>query len=147
MNAWLDSPRTAARLFMEIVSHAGQRAQFMQILIEVHQLTSHYPNLALDANSVSTVSLFRNRLSNLFSDEAGFRDATSEILVGRGWKSPWSSLPEQCNYFGRFAGQVVAQRTARPIPIGRVISEQAGTSSAETVLVESGILFFHAIAK
>ncbi len=147
LNAWLDSPRSAARLFMDIVSHAGDRAQFMQMLIEVHHLTIAYPNLAMEANSVSTVSLFRERLSSLFSNENGFREASSEILVGREWKSPWPSLPQQCCYFGRFAGQVVAQRTARPIPIGRVVSEQAATSPTESVLVESGILFFHAVAK
>ena len=147
LNAWLDSPRSAARLFMDIVSHAGDRAQFMQMLLEVHQLTIAYPNLAMEANSVSTVSLFRKRLSNLFSEENGFRDASAEILVGREWQSPWPNLPEQCGYFGRFAGQVVAQRTSRPIPIGRVVSEQAATSSTESILVESGILFFHAVAK
>ena len=147
LNAWLDSPRSAARLFMGIVSHAGDRAQFMQMLIVVHQLTNAYPNLAMEAKSVSTVSLFCKRLSSLFSHENGFRDASSEILVGREWKSPWPSLPDQCSYFGRFAGQVVAHRAARPIPIGRVISEQAGIPAAESVLVESGILFFHAVAK
>jgi ubiquinone/menaquinone biosynthesis C-methylase UbiE len=147
LNAWLDSPRSAARLFMDIVSHAGDRAQFMQMLIEVHHLTIAYPNLAMEANSVSTVSLFRERLSSLFSNENGFREASSEILVGREWKPPWPSLPQQCCYFGRFAGQVVAQRTGRPIPIGRVVSEQAATSPTESVLVESGILFFHAVAK
>jgi SAM-dependent methyltransferase len=147
LNAWLDSSRSAARLFMDIVSHPGQRAQFMHMLIEVHQLTSAYPNLAMDAKSVSTISLFRKRLSTLFSAENGFRNASSEILVGRDWKSPWPNLPEQCRYFGRFAGQVVTQSTARPIPIGRVIFEQAGNSSTESILVESGILFFHAVAK
>ena len=115
--------------------------------IEVHQLTSAYPNLAMDAKSVSTVSLFRKQLSTLFSNENGFRDASSDILVGRDWKSPWPNLPEQCRYFDRFAGQVVTQSTARPIPIGRVIFEQAGNSSTESVLVEYGILFCHAVAK
>ncbi len=31
--------------------------------------------------------------------------------------------------------------------VDRVVSEQAATSSTESVLVESGILFFHAVAK
>jgi SAM-dependent methyltransferase len=147
LSVWQDSPRSAARVFMDVVSNAGQRAQFMQMLVDVHQLTDLYPNLALGANSVSTVSLFRERLSHVFSDEAGFHDARSEILVGRGWNLPWSNLPDQCCYFGRFAGQVVVRRTAQPIPIGRVICDQSRTSSAETVLVESGIMFFHAVIK
>lgn len=147
LNAWLDSPSLAARLFMGIVSDVGQRAQFMQMLIDVHQLTSLYPNLALGAESVSSVSLFRERLSNVFSEENGFRDASSEILVGREWALPGPTLPEQCGYFGRFAGQVVARRTSQPVSIGRVISDQPQTSPAATVMVESGILFFHAVAR
>lgn len=147
LSAWQDSPSSAARLFMGIVSDVGQRAQFMQMLIDVHQLTSLYPNLALNAESVSTVSLFRERLSNVFSTEAGFQNARSELLVGRRWASPGPTLPEQCGYFGRFAGQVVARRTSQPVSIGRVITDQPQTSSAESVMVESGILFFHAVAR
>lgn len=146
LNVWQGSPSSAARLFMDIVSDAGQRAQFMQMLIDVHQLTGLYPNLALDAVSVSTISLFQERLGKVFSTEAGFQEARSEILVGRGWNSPWPNLPEQCCYFGRFAGQVVARRAPQPVSIGRVMSDQPRASSTATVLVESGILYFHAVA-
>lgn len=140
----IEQPSQRSQYFMAVTRDPMVRQTLIMHLLDASRLTAGYPGLELNWTPRASLNFLQQRLTNLFSESAGFRLHCCDVLSAREWHAPWPELPTGCRHFARIVGQVAARRVAEPFAVGECRFPEGRPADDTEVLLESGIFVFAA---